>query len=151
MPSPDAFAFNIFGKSILNEDAPGLIGPDITFECKDPDGCQEMVLTVVIRDFPPGSDVSYMDMSGATVSWTDVPSDFVLTITGNTQAELEMQLATLRVTPPENSDEDFSLTITLMDDAGRGMDRATYIHQVQVTSTADPPAVKADDIRCQVA
>ncbi|EFL89250.1 hypothetical protein, partial [Ahrensia sp. R2A130] len=128
------------GASAIDEDQPAAVGASLTYASTDPDG-SEVISEVAITDIPAGS-VTDFTVSGAAVV-TPVPGGF--TITGP-EADIRATVASLTVTPPAHSADDFVLQIavTVMD----GLDTATTTgtHPVTVTPVADTPILTGGTI-----
>ena len=132
------------GSSTIVEDVAKTIGGDIQWGKIDGDGSED-VTSVVISGFPPGSTVTYKDMSGNVQTFVAGGGETV-TLSGSKsatiEAEIRASLDTLNVQAPANSDENFSLdvAITAEDNDGSATTQI-FTHAIVVQAVADAPSL----------
>ncbi|MEO1160364.1 MAG: Ig-like domain-containing protein, partial [Pseudomonadota bacterium] len=123
------------GSSATDEDTPVTFGPQITYAPTDADG-SEAVTEVRMTGVPAGASVTFTTAAGATV--TSVAGGF--SVTGS-EVAIRATLDTFAITPPANSDDDFTLAVAVtVTDADGSTATQTATHPVDVTPVADAPA-----------
>jgi hypothetical protein len=118
-----------------DEDAAANFGSAISYSLTDDDG-SEVVSAVTIGNIPTGSAVTYIAAPGATVTGNNVDG---YTVTGTPQA-IRATLDSFGLTPPENSDEEIALSVsvTTTDENGSTV-TSVGTHTINVAAIADEP------------
>ena len=137
------------GASVLVEDVAKTIGGDIQWTKTDADG-SESVTSIVVSGFPPGSTVTYTDLSSISQTFTAVGGE-TITLSGPhsaaTESAIRAALDTMNVTAPPNSDTNFSLTVAITTtDNDASATTQSFVHSVVVQAVADAPSVVASAI-----
>ncbi len=124
------------GSSATDEDTGVTFGPQITYAPTDTDG-SEAVSEVAITGVPTGANVTYTAAAGATV--TAIAGGFAIT---GSEAAIRATLDTFAITPPDDSGDDFNLTVAVtVTDADGSTATQTATHPVDVAPVADVPDV----------
>ncbi len=113
------------------------IALDISSALTDTDGSED--LSITIGDIPEGSTLSYVDGNGATQE---------ITVDGTTAQLDPDQLTGLTITPPENFDGSFDLSISATSTEENGGDTATTTGTltVDVAAVADEADLTLNDV-----
>ncbi len=123
-----------------------------TIDASDAAGTEDMAIALDI-------DVTQLDTDGSealTISISDIPDGAVLTdangneitITNGTAEVGADQLEGLTITPPDDSNADFALTVTAttVEEASGAVNTTETTINVDVTGDADAPSVTANDV-----
>ena len=122
------------GSSATDEDTAVTFGPQINYAPTDTDG-SEAVSEVAITGVPTGANVTYTATGGAII--TVIATGFAIT---GSEAAIRDTLNTFAITPPDDSGDDFDLTVAVtVTDADGSMATQTATHPVDVTPIADAP------------
>ncbi|MEO1206255.1 MAG: type I secretion C-terminal target domain-containing protein [Pseudomonadota bacterium] len=138
------------GQSVLVEDVAKTIGTDISYTKIDLDGT-ENVTELTVTGFAVGSVVTYTDVGGTPQTLTVTAMTDTITLSGPKtpagETAIRTALDTLNITPPAQSDVNFSLTISATTtDNDASTNTTTWQHPVIVQAFADAPAIDADNI-----
>lgn len=124
-----------------DEDTAITFGDDITLTVNDP--ATQTLTEVTLSGFPPGTRVQYTDENG-------LPQDFIVPPGGATvilgggasEADIRAALATLTLTPPPNTDQNITLSITATtEDIGGVSDTQTLPMTITVAAVADGASI----------
>ncbi len=120
----------------VNEDTALNIGAAVSLALVDTDG-SEALTQVTLAGVPVGSTVTYVSVGAVVI--TPTATGYVLT---GPEVDIRATLATISLTPPANSDVDFTLTLTATTTDENGSTATTSIPMpVTVVAVTDTPMV----------
>ncbi|MBL8883016.1 MAG: type I secretion C-terminal target domain-containing protein [Hyphomicrobium sp.] len=123
-----------------DEDTAITFGDDITLTVND---LTQTLTEVTLSGFPPGTRVQYTDENGIPQDFIVPPGGATVTLGGGaSEADIRAALATLTLTPPPNTDQNITLSITATtEDIGGVSDTQTLPMTITVAAVADGPSI----------
>ncbi|WNJ98798.1 cadherin-like domain-containing protein [Thalassospiraceae bacterium LMO-JJ14] len=128
------------GATVDLVDASGFEDTVIPLDIDVTAGDSSEAVSISIDGIPDGAQLTYVDGNGATQ---------VIEITGGSVELTSEQLNGLSITPPENSDGDFPLEVSVTTTDGDSTSTTTNTLNVAVEAVADDPTLTVSDVAGQ--
>ena len=121
------------------EDVSFNIGMDIVVDVIS--GRTESIASVSVSGFTEGTAVTYTNLDGSTFATIAGMNGLTVSIPGSDETELRSIMASLHITAPPHSDEDFDLEVTVEADTMNTNIIETFLFPVTVLAVADKPGL----------
>ncbi|MEZ5851983.1 MAG: type I secretion C-terminal target domain-containing protein [Hyphomicrobiaceae bacterium] len=126
-----------------DEDTPVTFGDDIAIVVRDP-GSQTLT-QVEVSGFPAGTVVTYTPVGSATPITVTMTAGGTIVLTGGTEAQIRAALQTLTLTPPQHTDQNFSLSVSATTTETGGLtDTQSVSMPITVAAVADGPTISGN-------
>ncbi|MEO1794420.1 MAG: hypothetical protein AAFU50_07435, partial [Pseudomonadota bacterium] len=131
----------VAGQSTTDEDTPVGFGADIAIPARDATDGSERITEIALSDIPADAAVTFTPVGGVTVTPTTVAGVTTYVLTGGTEADLRDTLSTFTLAPPEHSDANIPVSVSVTKNDDGVVATSTGTHDIIVAAVADPVAL----------